>query len=73
MLGIYLLFYWFSKGFNLIALTFILYLINSYKHGINVFALLFSKSKFTEIVKNDEIIINEDSDVLIYKWRKGQN
>ncbi len=56
--------YTFLKGFiNLIALTFILYFINCYKHGVNVLVLLFSKSKLIDIVKNDEIIINEDSDV----------
>lgn len=54
----------YSKGLiNLVFYSCLLYFLDFNKNGINIFQKLFAKDHLNKIKRNEEIIINEDSDV----------
>lgn len=48
---------------NTIFYSFLLYYIESYKQGINLFDYYFNRKRMDKVKKNYDRIVNEDSDV----------
>lgn len=43
--------------------SFLLYFLDSYNQGVNLFLYLFKRKQMKQIKPNEDIVINEDSDV----------
>ena len=48
---------------SIILYSLLLYYLDQRHQGINIFTMFFRKSRLLEVSKNEDIIIDEDSDV----------
>ena len=58
---------------NLAIFMFLLFFLDSYNQGLNLFVYLFKRKKLKQIKENLELIINEDDDVSTERIRVLQS